>query len=102
MSGNVGGVTLYEMQVALHASTRIDYDTSDPDKLEKALSRGAELRIDPVGGLYVSLVKPGGMYVVKVIRLRAQPRSEEMRYETLESALNQVEELVKLAEELES
>ncbi len=94
----------YDIRLFPHgagAGSLVEYDSSDPVEIEEALSRGFLLRTGQrVGGKDLGLRKMGSEYELMVTSPPAGP-SSKFPHETLEGALKQVAELVKLAEELE-
>ena len=94
-------VKFQEIRLSPHEAGLVDYDSSDPAKIEAALSRGAlPLTVQRIGGEELFLRKIGSEYEFTATIPPAGP-SRKFPHETLGGVLNKVAELVKLAEELE-
>ena len=95
----------YEIQLLPHGAgtgSLVVYDSSDPVKIEEALSRGVSLTTaQPGGGKYLLLEKTDREYALTVTTRPPRGPGSKSTHETLKGALNEVAEIENAAEELE-
>lgn len=83
----------YEIQASPHGAAPVEYDSSEPMRIEEALSREVPFTTaQPVGGKDVLLRKTDSEYVLTVTTPPAGP-SRKFLYQTLVEALKAAEEL---------